>query len=641
VIAERFSRARRRYRREDGARIALVVLPSPDYDVATFNLSSAELAGYLRHEHPELRDGIHFIEPDIVLSRTESLTRSAGYCLEALRRIQPHILGVSAKIGSHRHLLDLLEALREEPWAQSCVLIVGNVLSTFSHDVFSERHPEALYAVGDGELALEAAYRALKDEAVRLEDIPSVAYRKEGELKCTPRRMLDHARVSWLPALDMLDTAIERKADIVVRATTGCPASCTFCSIKAVNLESQPTGRLQDMGWESYPPARTARLFALLQERGVRHVNLADDEFGNTDFRFIEMFADLLIAQNNAITFNVSMRLDAFWSPAMPAAEVARRRGILRKISRAGLQHLFVGAESGSASQLRRYGKGYPLEVNERTIDILLEENIQPCLGFIPFDAFVTRAELEANLKFLETLVGGRALFELVASPINVMRVQRATPYERLLQRRGLLRGLEDNLTFHQVEFADPRMGAVALAGQEWFREVLSLRYPIIQLYRMSQTSHAFDPASHRRSRTAIRALHQLDVGYVRAMLAVFDGDIEPAEMRDCAANPLVNGFAGLQRAREIWAESARKAEPAFAAITLGFRQKRAPLELEMRGLLDEAYSCEAETEPPRNAGARLRNLPWPVLPAHLPPSTIASPRENTSRMEPFTVTPS
>ncbi|MBI3288878.1 MAG: radical SAM protein [Elusimicrobia bacterium] len=608
MIAARLRLARERFLREGDAHVALAVLPSPDYDVATFNLSSAELAGYLRHMHPELRDrGVHFIEPDVALSRSEGLARSVDYCLEALRRIKPHVLGISAKIGSHGYLLELLAALRREPWTDSCVLLVGNVLATFSHDVFSERHPEALFVIGDGEQALETVYRSLKDESIRLEDIPNAAYRLDGELRTTPRRMLDHARVDWLPAFDMLDTAIERQADIIVRATTGCPASCTFCSIKAINLETQETGRLKDMGWESYPPGRTARVFALLQSRGVRHVNLADDEFGNMDFRFIEAFADVLLAQGNEITFNVSMRLDAFWSPGMSAEETDSRRRVLRKIARAGMKQLFVGAESGSPSQLRRYGKGYPVEVNYRTVEILLEEGIQPCLGFIPFDVFVTRAEIEANLAFLETKVGGRALYELVASPVNVMRVQRATPYERLLQRRGLLRGLEDNLTFYRVEFVDPRMGAVALAGQDWFREILSLRYPTIQLYRMSATSHNFDAVSHRRSEAVIRALHRLDVEYIRALLAVFDGEAEPTEMLDPGRNPLVNGFAGLEQARAVWAESARGAASVFAAVTRVFRDKRLPLEMEMRELLDEAYQPQAKSvaswlPPPRAA---------------------------------------
>ena len=591
MIQERFARASERFQAEGAARLALVVLPSPDYDVASFNLSSAELVGYLRHVHPELEEGICFIEPDVVLSRTESLSRSVDYCLEALRLIKPHILGISAKIGSHAHLLGLMGALRTEPWAQGCVLIVGNVLSTFSHDVFSKRHPEALYAVGDGELMLEGVYAALKRGRLELEDIPNAAFRCDGELRRTARRTLDCAGVDWLPALDMLETAIARRADIIVRATTGCPASCTFCSIKAINLETQDSGRLKDIGWRSYPPRRTARLFSLLQQRGVRHVNLADDEFANTDFRFMEAFAELLIAQGNAITFNVSMRLDGLWGSTLSARELAYRRRVLRRLSLAGLKQLFVGAESGTQSQLRRYGKGYAVEVNRRAIGILLEEGILPCVGFIAFDAFVTRAEALANLRFLESEVGGRPLYEFVPSPINVMRVQRNTPYERLLERRGLLRGLEENLTFYRVEFADPRMGAVALVAQDWFRELLPLRYPLIQLYRMSETSHSFDPVSHRRCKAAIAAMHALDIGFVRELLAVFEADEDPAEMRDLDRNPLVGGFPGLDEARLAWAASARRAAPLFVDLLRLFREKREPIEVEMRAILEQAYN--------------------------------------------------
>lgn len=541
--------------------VALVVLPSPDYDVPSFNLGTAELAGYLRHRRPAMRDSIHFIEPDLLLSRTGRLGDSLSYCLDALRKLKPDVIGLSAKIGAQENLSALLTALQSESWADESVLICGNVLSTFSHDVLSERHPDVLYGVSDGELALDGLCGLLLGETQSLEEVPNIAFRRNGTLHLTPRRVLDHPSQHWLPALDMLDTAIAHKADIIFRATTGCPAFCTFCSIKAINLETRDSGRPRDVGWQSYPPQRTARLFALAQERGADYINLADDEFGNTDFDFIEAFADLLIAQGNRIRFNVSMRLDAFWTPAMPAELVARRRAVLGKLKRAGLSQMFVGAESGSVSQLRRYGKGYPLEVNTRAVEILLREQIQPCLGFITFDALISRKELEDNLAFLERTICGVPVYEMVASPLNVMHVQRATPYERHVRNKGLIGELEANLTFYRFRFENPELGRVAELAQDWFREILALRYPIIQLYRMSQGRSLFGRDSHDRSRECVAAMHKLDIALVRALLAAPDEDAVSEALRD-------------------------------------FRLRRLPIEAGMRAVLAAAYSDKGRVEP-------------------------------------------
>jgi hypothetical protein len=572
-------------------RVALAVIPSPEYDVPVFNLCSAELAGYLRYQNPDVTH-IDFLEPDILFSRTDQLEHAPEWIVEQLNSTRPHVIGLSAKIGSTHNLIATLELLALEHWAAEAVIVVGNVLSTFSHDQLADRFPHVLFAVGDGEIALDRIYKAVRSGSADIADIPNLVYRKaDGALHTTRKELLVHAEQHWLPAFDSLELTRRKQGDIVIRATTGCSAHCTFCSIRELNLFSDGRGVTRKAGWRSYPPERTAAQLRFLESQGVLRVNFADDEFGNVDFDFLDRLSDLLIEQNNQVRFNVSMRLDAFWTPSMPAQEHERRKTVLRKLTRAGLDSIFAGAESGSPSQLKRYGKGYPVEVNRHSLDFLLRENVKVHVGYIPFDQFVNRYEVAENLAFLETPVGPGPLYRYVTSPINVMRVQRGTPYEGLMRRAGLLGDLEANLSFYESRFVDPRMEAIATLARDWYTEIQDLRYPLSQLRRYAENNPLFVVGGAERSEELLDRMHQLDIELVRALLAVFPEDEFDHKFRGTPA--FLQKHPELPAATDKWRIDLRQSELKLQSVLTQFRARLEPLAAEMRSFLLCAYGRE------------------------------------------------
>ncbi|MCC6749317.1 MAG: radical SAM protein [Deltaproteobacteria bacterium] len=587
-VAERFDRAAARAALQPGGtRLALVTTVAPAYDIPTFNMGLAELAGYLRYKHRELAHRparITFIEPDLMLSRTPELAQSVDYTLRKLRATKPHIIGVSAKMGSQDNLIQLLTRLRREPWARDAVIVVGNVMGTFSHATLAERFPEVVFALGEGELAIDAIYRAVKTRRTDLSKIPNVAYRSSDGLVRTPRKVLALERQRWLPALDMLEQALRVKADIGLEASRGCPGHCTFCSVPQLDFKTKPDGSNPAAPWRHFPVTRTAELVRVLRAAGATTLNFVDSEFGSRNPRYLTRLAHQLGKQPGA-PFAVDFRLDAF---GMADPKLAKRFiSVLGLLAHAGLNSVFVGAESGSDEQLRRYGKGYPLDVNLRGIDLLVRAGLRPQVGFITFDPLMTRRDLEANLRFLLRRVGGtatqkgRRVLSYVTSPLNVMRVQAETPLQRLVASWRLAITPEGTEAFYRAEFLDPRMEQLATAAQDWFREIMHLRYPVLQASR-----YARSPAVRARATDLVERLHALDVLYLKGLLRELPRD--PFD-RTLDENParLRLDQAFRTAARDHWAIAARNAAPGLARVGAAFRAKRTALEAELKALCD------------------------------------------------------
>ena len=613
---ERLARAGARAKLEHrGAQTALVTVVAPQYDNPFFNFSLAQLGGYLRHKNPELRakpEAVRFIEPDIALTRTPALARSTEYTLRELRKTKPHVIALSAKLRSTENLLALLDALKQESWARRSVIVVGNVTGTFAHTTLSAKHPDVLFALGEGELTMNALYRAVKGGQTDLSGIPNLAYRDGGELRYTERKVLALERQTWLPALDMLDLAIRKGANIAIETSRGCPGNCTYCCIPQFDKVQTAQGATRKADWRHFPIARTAELLRLMKARGVAHVLIVDSELGTRTPNYLRQLARTLLKQDNP-TFGVDMRLDGLGAPGMARRNIRT----MKMFHLAGLRDVFVGAESGSDSQLTRYGKALlrppgmtQAEINVRGIDVLVRAGLTPEVAFLPFDPLMTRKEVLENLAFLELRIGGKSrrdpglpILEFVNGALNAMRVQVDTPYLRLVEKQGLLRELAPEGAFHEADYLDPRMGQVANRALAWYREVMDVRYPILQVAR-----YHGDRATRARARAFVNRIHSLDIRFVRAMLAAM-----PEDRFDRQVGAL--GWRAdkqlLGPARARWEKVAKQAAPRLDRVGALLRQERDLLLEEMRGFLMPLQETKPQAKPARKTkAARTANLP-------------------------------
>ncbi|MFA5363547.1 MAG: TIM barrel protein, partial [Candidatus Omnitrophota bacterium] len=104
------------------------------------------------------------------------------------------------------------------------------------------------------------------------------------------------------------------------------------------------------------------------------------------------------------------------------------------------MKNVFVGMESGSNSQLKRYGKGVSSEEHRKALRILENLGIQIGIGFIPLDPMVTIDELEENVDFLVDT----GLQYAVAHLVHQVRVFPGTGLYKMLKNKKLLDGTYD-----------------------------------------------------------------------------------------------------------------------------------------------------------------------------------------------------
>ncbi len=112
---------------------------------------------------------------------------------------------------------------------------------------------------------------------------------------------------------------------------------------------------------------------------------------------------------------------------------------------KSGLIIVYIGVETFSRTQLRRYGKSLDIFTIKRSIELLRQLGIRFTIGLIIFDPLMNLDELRENIKFIEenNLVGN------ISSISKEMRIQRGTPYYKMANKKRITLILnQDDLVF-------------------------------------------------------------------------------------------------------------------------------------------------------------------------------------------------
>src|SRR5690606_15745900 len=233
-----------------------------------------------------------------------------------------------------------------------------------------------------------------------------------------------------IPVHDYLMPAFLGRRCGVYQASIGCPYGCNFCGVISVFGSREK--------FES--PARTAAHLRWLVERyGMDGVHFYDNNF--------------FVKEDHAL--ELCERIEplglSWWCEARIDALLRFRDTTWRRIARAGLRMVFLGAESGSDEVLRRMNKklttAQTLEIAART----REYDIIPEFSFVLGGPDDPEGEIESTLAFIRKLKSVNPDMEMI------LYYYTPTP-----QRRGTyggvdpLAGTPDTLE----EWIEPQWGA-------------------------------------------------------------------------------------------------------------------------------------------------------------------------------------
>lgn len=203
--------------------------------------------------------------------------------------------------------------------------------------------------LGEGELTLKALLEALQRPTFDAANILGIAFKKDGVmLRNAKRPVLRDLDELPDPAWDMVDIAAYRKMwmehhgyfALNIATTRGCPYKCNWCA--------KP---IYGNRYNSRSPERVAAEMAMqIKENGVDYFWVCDDIFGLKP-GWVQQFQKALAAQGVQPRFMIQSR-----------ADLLLKEDTIEALAAAGLDEVWVGAESGSQKILDAMDKGTQVE---------------------------------------------------------------------------------------------------------------------------------------------------------------------------------------------------------------------------------------------------------------------------------------
>lgn len=404
--------------------------------------------------------------------------------LAAVGEQQPNVLALSVPYGTY----DLLRAFRRpilELLDQGALVMVGGPLPTYlKSKIHDDIDPRVVVVVGEGEVAaVELVSRW--SAGLALDGIANTVVQVHGETVEGPRRLTDVRAVPY-PYREHLPEILATGAQVFLESSRACSwAACSFC------LRGLTDVRGHASEYRRLPVERLLHDLDKLRALGVTAATFADEDFMGGPLEaseaFVAEWAERTPAHAKPIKFDVSATIRSVWDDADDDNARARRQALLAAYRDLGLNKVFLGIESGSPSQLRRYHKGHTPQESAAACQEVLDSGARLEIGFIMFDPLVTLSEVVENVNFLLD----NDLSQYVSGPTSELRLQTTSRYIALLsraetrmKRRLRAEHFDPNTLTYECEYADLSVAELVLAVRAHNDESHPLVYSVKGLTR-------------------------------------------------------------------------------------------------------------------------------------------------------------
>lgn len=467
--------------------------------VPRLNLSTGVIASYLREKN---------------VAEVTIIDMQMGMDIETVvsncKGINPDIIGMSVDFKEYDIAIKLLEKLKKEE--VTCTKVLGNILPSLLTHKFLSNYPNALISYGEGEESwLDLAL--WKAKKIEFNAVSGIRYLEDGVIRQTPIRYID-MKDCQTPALDTLPDLVRNNGILTLELSRGCDYSaCAFCPREH-----------KTSFWRGMPSEIAVNQIEELLQAAERaglppFIYLADEEIvgelsDGSEYKRIEEISNLLIRRNIKCTLNASVRADSLYNPKKTIAQSEQMIHAWYMLKKAGLEKLFIGVESGSEEQLKRYGKGTTPEQNIIAIRTATVLGIKIRVGFVMFDPLMENdRELKQNMKFLarkdavmrqvngekkdllriiegkderfNSLLAGEPIYRYVSYLFTGLEVFVKAPYFKKVkqiekERNHQLLGTYDwELGKVKTEYLNKQIGILEKLFEEWTQKNYSLTYTL------------------------------------------------------------------------------------------------------------------------------------------------------------------
>lgn len=393
------------------------------------------------------------------------------------------IIGFSTPFGSLPHLKKILLEDQEiqQILENKSILFGGSIATSASReifDLFGKKYFRFYILKGEGEIPLLKFIKYQKGE-LKPTEVPSLIWKNENTLIENPRAVDSLSDFFEPPVLtdEILAAANDGGGVLFLEGLSrGCEHDCTFCYLRMLRISGVPRVRY-------FPPSRIVETIKYLEVKGFGDliVRFTDENFfgGKTcEEMCYRMNQALIFAKNleragSHMHFGIDIRADSLFNLNDTNKLRDFRQEVWDMLLRSGLIIVYIGVETFSPTQLRRYGKSLDLFTIKKSIELLQQLGIRFIIGLIIFDPLMNLSELRENIKFIEenNLLGN------ISSISKEMRIQRGTPYYKMANKKGITLTLnQDDLVFYDYrpeDYIDSRMGKI-VSVMRWFYKLFN-----------------------------------------------------------------------------------------------------------------------------------------------------------------------
>ena len=368
-------------------KIVLINTYMPEnYPIPRLSLGISIIGSYLRK----------YQKAEVYLLDTQ-LGENIDTIITKIQKIRPKVIGISIPHAQTKLSLEILERIYQVNKKLNSIIVAGNFIAASLPKIFFEKFPNLLICTGEGEPMLSDLCDHIK-RGKPISEICNLMYQKDDKVTLTGRKFVDMDDLP-IPALDTIKELKKYKGALTYEWSRGCFWHCTFCprEHKGLFWRGMSPDKIIER-WEQF--SQIINKYKLQNK-----IYLADEETvgGSSDDQTNRMLdlIEKLKAKSINIGFDSYARIDQIYNPKKDKGWHIKRMKMWQGLQDVGLRRLFVGVESGSKTQILRYGKGINPENSIFAIRMLSALNIDFRFGFIMFDPLMNIEEMIENIVFL------------------------------------------------------------------------------------------------------------------------------------------------------------------------------------------------------------------------------------------------
>ena len=449
------------------------------------------ISGYLKEKYADLVETYLF----------DQQTNSDEEILSEIKSKRPEIIGFSVKMQTLNKMDAFCNLIQDGTFGSyKPLVILGNSTAHFNSDFLLKRYDDIIISFGEGEVSFCDLIEYVKGK-IPIEKIRNIAYRIGKKIICTEREYLPP---NDIPIADRRYSSLyyEKGGEVYIEGSRGCAyCYCSICECRFFLGSQQSINK-----WRPKNVSKIIIELSELEKLGIKEVTFSDEDFIGNDIHGLHhalQIADELLDKQIHIQYRINARIHSIFSQKDDAVNRERKIQSLKRLKDSGLVKIFLGFESGSESQLKRYNKGFTLSEFQNAKKILDELSIEYELGYISLDPLMTLEELKESLLFIlqnKCISHISNIYkELRIQSGNQAYLRRVRIYEQNHNVRILGKLNMNEQIYSILEFADSRVDVLRKCMSNYEAQTYQLYYRMRILTQYSESSNnVYNQAAHK-----------------------------------------------------------------------------------------------------------------------------------------------